>query len=71
MKELILSAWIVAWLVSCCCLAAIQLRHMGSRVSAPLWTLIKDLDPTDKKLAKAAGILFLAGALLLVISSLM
>lgn len=71
MKELILSAWIVAWLVSCCCLAAIQLRHTGGRLSAPLSTLTKDLDATNKKLAKTAGVLFLAGAILLVISSLM
>ena len=66
LKELIQWAGLISWLGSGLCLSIIGLRHAKGLV-IPFSSLGKELEPIDKKFAKAAGILFLIGIVLFVV----
>jgi hypothetical protein len=66
-KVFIQWAGLISWIGSALCLSVIGLRY-AKGLAIPFSSLDKELEPRDKKLAKAAGVLFVSGMVLFIVA---
>jgi hypothetical protein len=67
LKELIRWAGLISWIGAGLCLSVVGLRH-AKGLAISFSSLGKELEPIDRKFAKAAGILLLTGIVLFVVA---